>query len=246
MTLVLEIAWSAPATTVRLRDTAARSVVAQGQAPHPDPVEHRQDPAAWWSATVDATRAAVGGGAEPDLVLVDDGTPRGGLVALGREGEVLTPALLGSHEASAADADWLVGHTDGGEQTWLDATGARPAPGSTVALLSWLHRSEPEAWAALARVQLPSGWLVEQLSGAHRLSAHAAIGTGVVDRGTGRDWRTDLLAVVDPERDWPAALPHVAVPADPVGVLTASSAEALGLPAVLPVHTGSALPGPSA
>jgi xylulokinase len=250
MTLVLEIAWSAPVTTVRLRDTVARSVVAEAHAPHEaGATPFEQEPSSWWVATVaavrevlDAQRAMGLAPEEVGLVLVDDGAPAGGLVVLDDDGAVVRPALLGEHEPSGADADWLLGQLPGGEDAWVAATGARPVAGSTVALLSWLHRSDSEAWHRFRRLQLPSGWLVERLSGAHRLSAHAAIGTGVIDRGTGRDWRTDLLAVVDAERDWAAALPQVVVPADPVGGLTAQAAAELGLRELLPVHAGSALP----
>lgn len=248
MTLVLEISWSAPATSVRVRDTAAHEVVTEARVAHPAADAAEQDPAGWWAATRTATADAVGtlasmaiDPAEISLVLVDDGAPAGGLVVLGTGGEVVRPALLGTHESSAADAEWLVQHAPGGADAWFDATGVHPSAGSTVALLSWLHRSDAEAWSRLARLTLPSGWIVERLTGEHRLSAHAAVGTAVLDRTTGREWRTDLLAVVDPDRDWRSVLPLVAVPADPVGVLTEDAAADLGLRPLVPVHTGSAL-----
>lgn len=252
MTLVLELCWSAPSTTVRVRDTAAHNVVAEASAAHPDPdADHRQAPDAWWSAataaTTGATDAASAMGIAPEeisMVLVADGDPAGGLVPLDSHGAVLADAILGSHEASGADAEWLVGHTPGGAEAWHDATGALPQAGSTVALLSWLHRTDPDAWAELDRLTLPTGWLVAQLTGDHHLGTHCAAATGVLDRHSGRSWRTELLSVVDADRDWRAALPTLVVPADAAGGLTTAAAASLGLRHVLPVHVGGALPAP--
>jgi xylulokinase len=252
MAFVLEISWSAPATTVRVRDTAAHTVVVEAVAPHPPgPTPHHQDPTDWWTALVGAITEVTSSLAARDLspdalamVLVADGDPPGGLVALDVQGAVVGPAVLGSHEASAADADWLVGQVPGGAEAWREATGATPGAGTTVALLSWLHRSDADAWTRLHHVTLPTGWLIERLTGNRHLGSHAAAGTGVLDRHTSRAWRTDLLSVVDPDRDWAAALPGLVVPADPAGGLTPDAARALGLPTLLPVHAGGALPRP--
>ena len=51
----------------------------------------------------------------------------------------------------------------------------------TITKLSWLHRTEPEAWRRLARIVLPHDWLTFRLTG--RL---------VTDRG---DAEGDLLVV---------------------------------------------------
>ncbi|MCD9623614.1 FGGY family carbohydrate kinase [Rhabdothermincola salaria] len=252
MTLVLELSWSAAATTARVRDTAAHSTLTEVSAPHPAAsADHGQDPETWWRAAIAATRDALdalapmgSGASDIAMVLVADGDPPGGLVPLDAHHEVIGGAVLGSHEASAADADWLVGHAAGGSDAWHDATGALPGAGSTVALLSWLHRSDPDAWDRLRHLTLPAGWLVQRLTGDHHLGAHDAVGTGVLDRHTGRRWRTDLLAVVDDARDWDLVLPTLVVPADAAGGLTASAASELGLAAVLPVHVGGALPSP--
>ncbi len=245
MTLVLEFEWSAACTTVRVHDRATAQVVVEAASEHfsSDPDQH--DPATWWSATRAAAADALAGMAAMGLptdefasILVTVGDPPGGLVVLDHRGDVVRPALLGSHTASAADADWLCSHAPGGADSWIDATGGPPTAGSTVALLSWLHRSDPEAWRRLQRVTLPTGWLVERLTGEARLGAHDALGTGVVDRRDPSRWRTDLLRVVDPERDWALALPHLVVPADACGGLVAPAAEALGLRPALPVHAG--------
>lgn len=245
MTLVFQIGWTAAATEVVVVDTAARSKVGEGRAAHPEAPEGQVDTQAWWFATVEATRLALDGLSAIGLqtsdlrsALVTAGEPGGGLVALDGAGAAVHPALLGSHTSSGADADWLIGHVEGGADAWSAATGVLPTAGSTVALLSWLHRCAPEAWSSASRFTLPAGWLLERLGGERAVAAHDAVGTAVLDLHSGEHWRTELLAVVDGDRDWVASLPVVAPAARSVGALSATAATELGLPVGLPLHVG--------
>lgn len=247
MTLVLEIGWNEDATQVTVVDTAAHSKVGEGRAANPSPVEGLVDAGAWWTATVTATRHAIDGLTALGLpvddlrsVLVGPGAPAGGLVALGADGAPVHDAAVGSHASSGPDADWLLGHLDGGAEAWLAATDLLPTAGSTVALLSWLHRSAPEAWEAATRFTLPAGYLLERLGGHPAVGALDAVGTAVLDRRSDERWCTDLLAVVDGERDWVAALPAIAVTATAVGQVSEAAAAELDIPAGLPLHAGAA------
>lgn len=245
MTLVLQIGWTEAATDVVVVDTAARSKVGEGRAAHPEAPDAQVDPEAWWFALVEATRLALDAlsalglqSSELHTAVITSGDPNGGLVALGADGAAVHPALLASHTSSGADADWLVSHLDGGADAWSTATGVVPTAGSTVSLLSWLHRCAPEAWGSASRFTLPAGWLLERLGGDRAVATHEAVGTAVLDLHTGERWRTELLAVVDGERDWVAALPVVATAARTVGSLTPTAAAELGLPSGLPLHVG--------
>ena len=53
-----------------------------------------------------------------------------------------------------------------------------PVAAFTVTKLSWLHRSEPEHWARLARVLLPHDWLTWRLTGRFTTDRGDASGTG--------------------------------------------------------------------
>jgi sugar (pentulose or hexulose) kinase len=245
MPLALSVDWSAETTTVRVVDTAAHVTVGEGSCAHDiDGAEH--DPDIWWSALLSAGGHAIDGLASLNLaasdismIILDSNTPPGGLVVLGADGSPVHPAIIGSHADSGADASWLISHTDGGADAWNDATGILPAAGSTVALLSWLHRSAPDAWNSMARVTLPIGLLSERLGGEPAIGVHVATGTAVLDRREQTTWRTDLLAVVDADLDWNTVFPRVVTTAEPVGLLSAVAADALGIAPGLPLHAGA-------
>ena len=76
-----------------------------------------------------------------------------------------------------------------------------PVAAFTITKLSWLHRCEPEHWSRLARVLLPHDWLTGQLTGEFVTDRGDASGTGYWSPAAG-EYRWDLLAIVDAERDW--------------------------------------------
>ena len=88
-----------------------------------------------------------------------------GLVTTDANGQPVRAAKLWNDTESAPDARWLIDQLPGGEAAWAAACGSVPVAAFTITKLSWLHRSEPEAWARAARVCLPHDWLTWMLSG---------------------------------------------------------------------------------
>ena len=244
MTLVFKIDWSAEATSVTIVDVAARNTVAEGQSRHALATTIVENADQWWSAFVDASRIALDGLAVLNLT-VDDirlielagNEPAGGLVAFNNSGEVCA-ALSSDHAESNDDAEWLVTQCSGGAEQWNALTGVVPTAGSTAALLSWLHRSAPEAWSSLHSFTLPIGYLATRLGGTPSLSMSTASGSCVVDRESG-SWCTSLLELIDPQRDCNDAVPPIASAATPIGALRSDAADALGLPVGRPLHVGN-------
>ena len=247
MTLLLRIDWSPDATEVGIVDIAAHTTLATASETH-HPATPGHDVDRWLQSAATASRAALDslaalGPTATDIRMVMVHTSaEGGLIALDANGAPVHDALLGTHADSAPDAAWLVKHAEGGDDGWIDASGVLPTSGSTVALLSWLHRSDPDAWAAMTRCTVPVGLLAERLGARPAIGELDAVGTAVADRRSPREWRTDLLSVVDGGRDWLATMPEIVDAATPIGVLTDDAAAALGLPAGRPLHIGSLLP----
>ncbi len=213
MPLVLGIDSSTQSTQAELRDADRGDLIGAGAALHPParPPRSEQDPAAWWSALLDARSQA--GSNPPAAVAV--AAQQHGLVALDRAHHVIRPAKLWNDTESAPDAAWLIDQL-GGPEAWVDACGTVPVAALTITKLSWLHRKEPDHYARIARVLLPHDWLTARMVGRYVTDRGDASGTGYWSPVTGR-YVPETLAVVDSERDWAGCFPKVLGPLEPAG-----------------------------
>lgn len=233
MPLVLGVDSSTSACKVELRDADSGELVTSGRAPHPPttPPRSEQHPDAWASAFDAACDAAgIGGpGRRPDAVAI--GGQQHGMVVLDAEGGVLRPAKLWNDTESAPDAASLVDRLPGGARAWAEACGSVPVPSFTVTKLAWLARTEPQVLARTAAVLLPHDWLTARLCWPDGRPGERtwvtdrgdASGTGYWSPASG-DYRTDLLDLIDDDRDWAALLPRVLGPAEVAGTWAAHDA----------------------
>jgi xylulokinase len=212
--LVAGVDSSTTATKVEVRELDSGRVVGRGSAPHPrtHPPRSEQDPSAWWGAFESAWEQA----GAPDVAAISVAGQQHGMVALDEQRAVIRPAKLWNDTESAPDAAWLVAQLAGGSAAWADACGVVPVASITITKLSWLHRSEPEAWQRLAHVLLPHDWLTFQLTGRLVTDRGDASGTGYWSAATGT-YCFDLLALVDGDRDWTGVVPPVLGPGDVAG-----------------------------
>ena len=215
-TVVAGVDSSTQSTKVEIRRVDDGSLVGSGRASHPatTPPVSEQDPESWWSAVGAAWAEATASGCEPSAVSI--GGQQHGMVVLDSERHVVRPAKLWNDTESAPDAGWLVKNVPGGASALAAATGSVPVAAFTVTKLSWLHRSEPEAWKRLAHVLLPHDWLTMKLSGDLTTDRGDASGTGYFDPSANR-YVDSVLETVDAERDWSTALPRVLGPTEVAG-----------------------------
>jgi xylulokinase len=213
MPLVLGVGSSVHSTRVEVRDADSGQLFGSGRAEHPQVAEpfHEQDPAVWWNGLVDARRDA-GGALGISTIAVAAQTD--GLVVLDSEGRVIRPAKLRSDPDAAADAAGLVDAL--GVAEWVHSCGSVPRASSAIAKLAWLRRMEPDAFARVARVVSPHEWLNFRLSKKTVTDRGDASTTGYY---SSRDdqWRTDLLSLVDDQREWSRCLPRVLEPGEAAG-----------------------------
>jgi xylulokinase len=224
--LVAGVDSSTQSTKVEIRDLETGEVRGFGSAAHPTvtPPCSEQDPQSWWSAFELAWGDAVGSNAG-EVVAISVAGQQHGMVALDVEDRPVHPAKLWNDTESAPDAAWLLDRigaavTDapalGGRRAWADAVGSVPVAAFTVTKLSWLHRTRPEAWAQVARVLLPHDYLTHRLTGGYTTDRGDASGTGYWSPRTG-EYRFDLLALIDGDRDWSGVVPDVLGPLDVAG-----------------------------
>jgi xylulokinase len=242
---------STQSTKVEIRDLDSGDIVGSGSAPHPavTPPVSEQDPQSWWDAFEIAWRQAVaqlpGDAGMSSIAAISVAGQQHGMVALDADDRPVHPAKLWNDTESAPDAGWLLAqlaaHDDDededGAAAWAEAVGSVPVAAFTVTKLSWLHRTHPDAWNRVARVLLPHDHLTHLLTGEYTTDRGDASGTGYWSPSAG-EYRWDLLALIDRDRDWTDVVPTVLDPLDvagrwngiPVGAGTGDNmAAALGL-----------------
>ncbi len=214
MPFVLGVDSSAHSTAVELRDADSGELFGSGRAAHPETggSNRDQDPLVWWNALVDARRDA-GGALGVSAVAV--AAQMHGLVVLDHEGQVIRPAKMGHEPEATRDAESLV-EALGGPEQWVHACGSAPDGAFAVAKLAWLRRTEPDAFARIAKVMLAHDWLTFRLSRKVVTDRGGASSTGYYSPRDGA-WCPELLALVDPDKSWGPCLPRVIESAEPAG-----------------------------
>lgn len=160
----------------------------------PSPLWREQDPRVWWSACEAAVRAAL-------QQLDDTGHARAGIEAIGLTGQMHGATLLGrDHELLRPAILWNDGRA-AAECTELERrvprsraiTGNLVMPGFTAPKLLWVARHEPQVFDRVRHVLLPKDWLRLQLTGNLATDMSDASGTMWLDVGR-RAWSDELLA----------------------------------------------------
>jgi xylulokinase len=235
--LVVGVDSSTQSVKVEARDLDTGVVVATGTARHPatTPPTSEQDPAAWWSALVDAMAAL--GDHRRDVVAISVAGQQHGLVLLDETGEPVRPAKLWNDTTSSAQSARLVAAR--GPEWWAAATGSVPVASFTITKLAWVADHEPDALARTARVMLPHDYLTWRLTGAHVTDRGDASGSGWFDPAADAVLGEALDLATGEGPAWTGRVPRVLRPTEPAGELRSEAAEALGLPAVVVVGPGT-------
>jgi xylulokinase len=209
-------------------DSRARLAVASAAHVSTTPPVSEQDPESWWQAFGQAlTRACALARCTPSAIsAISIAAQHHGLVALGPDAEVLRPAKLWNDTTSAPQAERLLRLV--GPAEWVRRTGSVPTSAFTVTKLAWLAEREPVAFERMTMALLPHDWLTLQLTGVPVTDRADASGTGYFDP-VADVWCEELLAHIDPHRDWLSQLPEVRGPQAAAGLACTERAAAIGL-----------------
>jgi xylulokinase len=217
------------------------TVLATAEAPHEllTPragwTEQRPEgPGGWWDAVIAAARAALrkAGKREPVEALGLSGQMHGS-VFLDKRGRVLRPALLWNDQRTAAQCREIE-QKAGGRQKLIDMVSNPALTGFTAPKILWLREHEPKRFDQCAQVLLPKDYIRFRLTGEYATEVSDASGTLLLDVKR-RRWHDGLLRLLDLSTD---LLPRVTESQEVSGHLTPAAADALGLPAGLPVVGG--------
>ncbi|WP_158886959.1 xylulokinase [Amycolatopsis anabasis] len=216
---------------------AAGECVAQGRAdlelsmPHPG--RHEQDPAAWWTGTLDALRGALATVEKSRVAAIAVSHQRESFACLRADRTPLRPAVLwldsrAGDQVVAYGADWV-----------HELTGKPPDVTPALYKLLWLREHEPSTLDSAARVVDVAAYLLHELTGRWVTSWGSADPLGLLDMRTFR-YAPEVLALTGLRED---QLPELVAPGAVVGTLTDGLAAELGLnpvPVVASVGDGQA------
>ncbi|MEV0463488.1 FGGY-family carbohydrate kinase [Nocardia tengchongensis] len=201
--------------------------------PRPGWVEHDAETVWWADFTAIARELMAAADGEPvDALAVSGIGPC--LLPADASGRPLRPAILygvdtrATVEIAELDAEL-------GAHTVLERCGSPLTSQAVGPKLRWLMRHEPRVWAATRLLLMASSFLVHRLTGRYVLDHQSASQCVPMYDLTARDWATDWAESVAPG----LRLPELAWPTEIVGHLTPEAAAATGLPAGLPVTTGT-------
>ena len=195
---------------------------------HPRPDHAEQDPAAWWHATVAATRAALAQADGAPITAIGLTGQMHGTVLLGEDGTPVVPAVIWPDQRSHRQVTAITAAV--GAERLIELTGSPVATGFQAATLRWFREERPELWSRVCGVLPPKDWLRCRLTGTRATDPSDASGTLLLDVRR-RDWSPPLLAAVglDPTL-LPPVLPSTAI----AGGVRPDAAAALGSPPTSP------------
>jgi xylulokinase len=200
----------------------------------PFPLWSEQDPEDWWGGACRAIQDVVSSASIPPAEIAAIGLTgqMHGAVFLDQNDQVIRRALLWNDQRTAAECEQIteiIGH-----ERLIEISGNPALTGFQAPKILWLRNHEPDNYTRLAKVLLPKDYVRLILTGEYASDCSDAAGTLLLDLQQ-RDWSLELLQKLEIPRDW---LPTVFEGSQVTGTLRSQVAEALGLPAGIPVVAG--------
>jgi xylulokinase len=190
----------------------------------------------WWLAAIRTALATIEPTVRRSVMAVSVSGQQHGFVAVDEADEVLAPVKLWCDTSTAAECTEI---TDafGGRDACIDKVGNPIAPGYTASKVRWLKNSHPELYSRMTGILLPHDFVNLHLTGERCMEVGDASGTGFLDIRK-REWSSDMLRAVDPDRDLTECLPPLRKENEIIGKLRQHVAADLGLPVGIPVGIG--------
>ncbi|WP_058622987.1 xylulokinase [Microbacterium testaceum] len=202
---------------------------------HPGPGRAEQRPDEWWDAVVSATREVVAQtpGAREAVIGIALSGQSLGVVQVDAAGELVardTPIWSDTRGRTRPILDRI------DEDEWYLRTGnGFGAPLYPLFKTQTMRAEDPEGWARTRALLGSKDWITLRLTGEIATDHSMASGSGAYDLTLG-DYDDAILDAAGLDR---SLLPTPRESADVVGTLLPAPAEALGLPADVPVHAGA-------
>ncbi|HEX8340399.1 MAG TPA: xylulokinase [Tepidisphaeraceae bacterium] len=217
------------------RGKVVATAVAEHAISQPRPGYSEQNPADWWAATQQATKAVLKKARikGADVSAIGLSGQMHGSTFLDKNGRVIRPALLWNDQRTGKQCAEIERKAGGREK--LIGMVANPAlTGFTAPKILWLRDNEPKNFEKLRQVLLPKDYVRYCLTGEYATEVSDASGTLLLDVAK-RTWSTKLLSKLGLDA---ALLPRCYESQEVSGTLSREAAALLGLEEGTPVVGG--------
>jgi len=199
----------------------------------PVPGQVEMDADIWWFEFVELSRElldhgdvavlAVGvSGMGPCVLLTDD------------QDQPIRPAILyGIDTRASAQITRLTAEL--GAEAIVRRGGSALSTQAVGPKLAWIVENEPQNWEKATKLFMPSSWLVHKLTGSYVLDHHSASQCSPLYDSAAQAWFTPWAEKVAPG----LTLPTLSWAGDQAGIVTAAASQMTGIPAGIPVITGT-------
>ncbi len=191
-----------------------------------------QDPADWWPAVCESTRALLAEINPSDIACVALSGQMMGCLPVDSAGQPLRPSMIYCDQRAVAQADHLTAEI--GAEAFYAIVGHRISASYSIEKLMWLKANEPDIYAATARMLNAKDYINFKLTGQIATDYSDASGTNAFDLNT-FEWSDTVIQAAGIDA---AMLPDARASTDILGTITADAAAATGLLEGTPVAIG--------
>jgi len=195
----------------------------------------QQNPEDWWTQTKEAIKDVVKKLSIPanGIKAISFSGQMHGLVALGENNEVLTPAILWCDQRTEIECEEITSHF--GSEKLSDLVGNKALTGFTAPKILWVKKNLPEVFAQIKHIMLPKDYVNFCLTGTYSTDLSDASGMLLVDVPN-RTWSQEMLDYLEIDQ---TMLPKLYESYEVCGHVLPSVMEELGLQGTVLVVAGA-------
>lgn len=200
---------------------------------HPKPNWAEIDPEIWWEAVIYTMKSVLSRKVNLSNIKSIGISCTNALIAVNKKGKPLRKAIMQIDQRTNKEMDWIKNNLS--EDEIFKITGNRVAPGTFSApIILWLKKNEPDIFAETYKFLVPTGYIVNKLTGEFTIDPSRASTTMLFDIES-KKWSTKLIQNMKISRD---KLPEI-LPSDNIaGYVTKNAAHLTGLKEGTHIATG--------
>lgn len=192
-----------------------------------------QNPSDWWGGVCRSVRSVCGEINVGDIAAISLSGQMHGMVALGKNREVIRPAILWNDQRTQKQCDEIASLA-GGLDGLLEHTNNRMLTGYTGGKILWMRENEPENFRRTVKIINPKDYILYRLTGEIKTDMSDASGTGLFDVES-RSWAVGLLNKLGLD---PALFASPLESVEAAGNVMPIASDETGLPKNIPVYAG--------